>query len=60
MNPISYVKSSYAELTKVTWPTRQTVVRHSILVIVSIALATVCVGLVDAGLTLLVRLILER
>lgn len=40
-NPItSYFKTSYEELLKVTWPTRQEVTRHSLLVIgISLALA---------------------
>jgi len=59
-NPISYVKSSYAELSKVTWPSRSTILRHTALVALSIAIATLLVGLLDSGLTALVRLILER
>jgi preprotein translocase SecE subunit len=59
-NPLSYVKSSYAELTKVTWPSRATVLRHTLLVIIAIGVATLLVGLLDSGLTYLVRLLLER
>ena len=58
-NPLSYVRSSYAELAKVTWPSRTTIVRHTLLVVVSIAFATLFVGLLDSGLTYLVRLIVE-
>ncbi len=59
ISPIAYVKSSYAELAKVAWPPRITVIRHSLLVVVSIGIATILVGFLDTGLTYLVRFILE-
>lgn len=33
MNPVKYVKESLAELKKVVWPTRETVQKHTILVL---------------------------
>jgi len=60
ISPLAYLKSSYAELAKVTWPSRPTVIRHTLLVSISIGIATLLVGLIDSGLNYLVRLLLER
>ncbi|MFA5954572.1 MAG: preprotein translocase subunit SecE [Patescibacteria group bacterium] len=59
-NPIiNYFKTSYQELTKVTWPTRKEATKHSLLVIaISLAVAAFF-GIVDfllsRGLELLLR-----
>jgi len=45
-NPLTYLKESRAELTKVVWPTRQETVRMTIIVIV----ISVLVGGYIAGL----------
>jgi preprotein translocase SecE subunit len=60
VSPWPYLKSAYLELTKVTWPPKRTIFRHTLLVIISIALATLFVGLIDGALTALVRILLER
>lgn len=40
MNLVNYFKESYAEIKKVTWPTRKEALNHTLLVIgISIALA---------------------
>lgn len=49
-NFISYIRSSKAELEKVTWPTRQDTIRYSLLVVgVSLAMAAFFAAL-DFGL----------
>ena len=51
-NPITnYFKTSYEELSKVAWPTRQEAVRHTLLVVgISLVMAAFF-GIVDFALT---------
>lgn len=60
-NPVTnYFKTSYHELSKVTWPTRQEVTRHSLLVIgISLALAAFF-GLTDYILSQLLERLINR
>lgn len=60
MNPLSYLRTSWTELTRVTWPSRPTIIRHTLLVALSIAFATLLVAIIDSGLAYLVRLLVER
>lgn len=54
---INYLKNSREELAKVSWPTRQTTINHSIMVIgVSIAVA-IFLGVIDFALTKVLELI---
>jgi preprotein translocase subunit SecE len=51
-NPlIKYFIDSYHELQKVTWPTRQQLIRDTLIVIVSATIATAILALIDLGLT---------
>lgn len=58
---VDYLRSSRHELTKVTWPSKETTTRYSILVItISLAVA-VFFGVLDFGLTELVnKTLVER
>ncbi|MBT4516744.1 MAG: preprotein translocase subunit SecE [Candidatus Komeilibacteria bacterium] len=48
---VSYFKGAKEELSKVVWPTRQTTINHTLMVIgVSIAVA-IFLGVVDLGLS---------
>ena len=48
---VDYFKGSKEELSKVVWPSRQTTINHTLMVIgVSIAVA-IFLGLVDLGLS---------
>ena len=55
-NPLSYLKESKAEFDKVIWPTRQEVVRLTILVIV----VSVIVGSYIAGLDAILTNIVDN
>ena len=56
INPIlSYLKGVWSELKKVSWPTRQEVINHTVIVVVSIALAIAITSAIDYGLTTLVQ-----
>lgn len=60
LSAISYVKSSFAELKKVTWPGRSVVIRHTIIVVIAVGIAAALVALVDAGLSAGLKLLLSR
>ncbi|QQG50013.1 MAG: preprotein translocase subunit SecE [Candidatus Berkelbacteria bacterium] len=55
-----YLKSTVEEGRKVVWPTRETVVRHTIMVVVSVAVAVLIFASLDYGLKKLVILAIER
>ncbi len=48
---VKYVIDSYQELKKVTWPTRKQLIRDTTIVVVSSAVATAILALIDLGLT---------
>ena len=43
----TFIKESYAELGKITWPTRKELVESTFVVIVSVILITIIIGLID-------------
>lgn len=43
----NYIKSSFEELTKVTWPTKNQAVRLTIIVLIFCVLAAVFLGTID-------------
>ncbi|MBP7670755.1 preprotein translocase subunit SecE [Candidatus Gracilibacteria bacterium] len=51
-NPVSnYIKESFEELHKVSWPTRQQAVKLTVIVLIFCAVVGVFLGLVDYGLS---------
>lgn len=52
-----YFKECWLELKKVSWPTRDTVVRYTWIVIVSTLVFGIVLGLVDLGIGQLMDLI---
>lgn len=52
--PVSFIRTAVEEGRKVIWPSRELVVRHTIMVIVSVAIATLLFAGVDYGLQKLV------
>lgn len=46
-----FFTDSYSELLKVSWPNRQTVIYHTIAVIVVMVVATVIIAVADIGLS---------
>ncbi len=57
--PISFVRTAVEEGRKVIWPTRELVMRHTVMVIVSVAVATLIFAGVDYGLQKLVILSIQ-
>lgn len=57
---VNYVNASRQELKKVSWPSRQETINHTILVIgISLGLA-IFLGTLDYGFTLLVNLVINK
>ena len=52
-----YFKECWLELKKVSWPTRDTVVRYTVIVIVSTLIFGIVLGIVDIGIGQLMDLI---
>ena len=53
-----YFRTAYQELTKVVWPTRSEVVRHTLVIAGSVIIAIAFLGLLDYGLTALLKLVI--
>lgn len=56
----NFFKESRTELSKVSWPSRSNVIRNTILIIISILLATAIVGVFDILLIKLVQLFVVK
>ncbi len=58
---IAYFRSSKEELEKVSWPTKQEIIRYSTIVVVASVLAAAFFGALDAGLyTLVSKIVANR
>lgn len=56
---VAFVGSLVDESRKVIWPKRETVIRHTLLVLLSVAVTTVIFGSFDLGLQRLVLLAIK-
>jgi len=56
---VSYVKSVVEEGKKVIWPSREMILRHSVMVIATVAVATVIVAGLDYGFQKLLLLAIQ-
>lgn len=54
-----YFGEVWKELSKVTWPSRKEVINHTIIVLVSSAIAVLIVGVIDLGLSKLVSYLIS-
>ncbi|OGD63018.1 preprotein translocase subunit SecE [Candidatus Beckwithbacteria bacterium RBG_13_42_9] len=59
-NPLEFLREARAELKKVIWPTKQEVMRMTILIVVVSVLVGAYVGGLDFGFTNLFRLLIQR
>lgn len=57
---VSFLGSVVDEGKKVVWPTRDVVIRHTVMVIVSVAIATLIYASLDFGLQKLVILAIKN
>lgn len=58
--PVSYIKSVLDEGRKVVWPSRELVIRHTLLVVATVAIAVLIFAGIDYGLQKLVIAVVER
>jgi preprotein translocase subunit SecE len=56
----NYLKGVWAELKKVSWPTGKEVANHTIIVLVSAAVAISLTSAVDFGLSKLIEYLVQR
>lgn len=57
---IKYFVGSWEELKKVSWPSKQEVFNHTIIVLVSAVVAVLITSVIDLGLTYLVQYLVEH
>ena len=53
---VRYIKESYAELKKVSWPTRETTIRYTVIVIIS----SLALGAITGGVDYVLTTIIEQ
>lgn len=56
----NYFLGVYNEMLKVVWPSRAETINHTVIVIISVLIATIVFGLVDLGLSSIVNILIER
>jgi preprotein translocase subunit SecE len=56
---ISFFKESYQELLKVSWPSKITIVKHTLIVVFSVAVVMLVLTLLDYGLSAGIKLLIE-
>lgn len=54
---VRYIKSAGQELKKVSWPTKQELLKYLVTIIVCLVLATSLIALIDYGLSSLIKII---
>ncbi len=59
MNPVKYLRETLAELKLVSWPSRHSTVRLTVIVIVISILVGAYIGALDYGLTNILKLIIK-
>lgn len=57
-NIVKTFRDMWAELKKVTWPSKKELIRQSVVVVVFVLILTIVVGLMDAGLSALLKLVI--
>lgn len=56
----NYLLSTYGEVRKVVWPSRARTYNDTVIVIVSVIIATIVFGLIDLGLSSILTFLIER
>ena len=57
---VNYLVGSWSEIKKVSWPKNSDVLNHTIIVLISCAIAVAVTSAIDYGLTYMVQYIVER
>jgi len=55
-----YFRGVVSELKKVTWPTRNEIINHTIIVVISAAIAILLTSSIDLGLTKLIEFVVKN
>jgi preprotein translocase subunit SecE len=55
----NFFTGSYAEFQKVIWPSRQEVISHTLIVVISIFIGMAIIAAIDYGLFTLVQMLIE-
>ncbi len=56
---LTFLREAYAELKRVTWPTRKEILGSTLVVLIVVAVLMTFIGLFDFFLSVLVRLLLR-
>jgi preprotein translocase SecE subunit len=57
---INYLVGSWSEIKKVSWPKREEVINHTLIVMISCGIAIAITSAIDYGLTYVVQYIVQR
>ena len=55
-----YLLGSFDELKRVSWPTKKEVLNHTVIVLVSSAIAIMLTAAIDYGLTYIIQYLIEN
>jgi len=55
-----YFRGVASELKKVTWPTRKEIINHTIIVVISAAIAVILTSAIDFGLSKLIEFVVQN
>lgn len=58
LNPFSFVRGTHEELKKVTWPTKQELINHTVVVLIAVVMSAALIWIIDTFFSGLFRLIL--
>lgn len=57
---ISFFRESFEEMKKVVWPSREILLRHTMIVLATVIISMLIIAAIDFGLSKLVELMIER
>jgi len=58
-NLIQFVKESFAELKKVSWPTQEDVKESTVVVLITVVVMALFLGLVDKLISIIIKMVLK-
>lgn len=56
---MTFIRESYAELKRVTWPTRKEILGSTLVVLIVVGILMLCIGLFDFILSVIVRFLVR-
>lgn len=58
-SPVGFVRGTHEELKRVTWPTKQELINHTVVVLIAVVLSAALIWIIDTFFSGLFRLILS-